>query len=827
MLGLSGPQVTSVERITTYKRKIEAAGAGRFWSKSFELDPWSSTRELLGWRDELIEAGWRSGLGRERMRLADIAAVEEAGPVLPAGAPDRLRAVIKALGEKPTLPLQSIRLVDERKLFPGGWRAMLDALEGCGVGVTQLPAPAPPSLDDGRLTLLVADTELVAVEALAAWLAAEGGDNQGLVFILGKDTTLLDHALAKAGLPRLGYSPPSSCRSLLQILPLTFGLAWEPPDPGRLLDFLLLPVSPLPRPVAKRLADVVVASPGIGGEDWIAEWAGIESSEAAAEWATPAKIAARLSEWREFVEPERHDPEKGMPRSSAQKIAEKVFSWAAKRAASSSDPLFEVLAQTAKDLATAIEGIATERLDQLLIERMLEQAIGAGVADPLAVEEAAPWRSVHHPGAIWGAAKTILWWHFADSGEAGSSTVWNMVEREALAKAGCPLDAPERASQLLAAAWERPLAHGQKIVLVRPALAAGAETSAHPLWHSLVARSPSLEKKIAVRAEAVLSNSVAAIAGRRLVRAAVALAAAPKPRAEWKAPKNAISARSQESATSLGQMLSCPLQWTLKYAGKLYPGGRPSLPETENLVGTLSHRIAQTLLRPGAPPSPDAAEADAAALFDVLLPQVAATLLLPGAAGELADARAAIPPAIAELARFLRSEKLGIVDVEHEFSSAGTLAAHTGVNGRIDLLAKTAQGRRVVVDLKWQRSESWRRAELENGLALQLAVYARHVSDKKVDAATGYFMLRQRRFLTAAPLRSAGVATVIDGPTPKKTWDRIAASYRLAMADLTSGKVRAPFDQRDTSLADFSDPILLTRPNCKYCDYKNICGVPS
>jgi ATP-dependent helicase/nuclease subunit B len=46
MLGLGGPEIATVERIAVYRRKIEAAGAGRFWSSSFELDSWSSTREL-------------------------------------------------------------------------------------------------------------------------------------------------------------------------------------------------------------------------------------------------------------------------------------------------------------------------------------------------------------------------------------------------------------------------------------------------------------------------------------------------------------------------------------------------------------------------------------------------------------------------------------------------------------------------------------------------------------------------------------------------------------------------------------------------------------
>ncbi|MGJ0391919.1 MAG: RecB family exonuclease [Methylocystis sp.] len=370
--------------------------------------------------------------------------------------------------------------------------------------------------------------------------------------------------------------------------------------------------------------------------------------------------------------------------------------------------------------------------------------------------------------------------------------------------------------------------HGrEKIVLVRPALAAGAQTSAHPLWHSLVAQRPSLEEEICVRAEAVLFDRDPTLAGRNLVRAPVALVPPPEPTSEWTAPAKAISARSLESATSLASLLACPLQWTLGYAGKLYPGVRQSLPNMDTLVGTLAHRIAQEIFHPGDPPAPEVAEAEAATLVDELLPRIAATLLLPGAAGELAAARSTVPQALAELARFLSSEKLSVVGVEYGFSVPDTLAAGAGVNGRIDLLAKTAEGRLVVIDLKWQRSESWRRAELKNGVALQLSVYARHVSDENVDAATGYFMLRQRRFLTATPLRGEGPTTVIDGPTPKDTWDRVLASRTSAMADIEAGTVRALFDQSDTKLEDFTDRYLLVPPKCGYCDYAGLCEVNS
>jgi ATP-dependent helicase/nuclease subunit B len=77
----------------------------------------------------------------------------------------------------------------------------------------------------------------------------------------------------------------------------------------------------------------------------------------------------------------------------------------------------------------------------------------------------------------------------------------------------------------------------------------------------------------------------------------------------------------------------------------------------------------------------------------------------------------------------------------------------TEVDVRIDLLAQTTTGRPVVVDLKWQRRESRRRAELESGVAIQLAVYARQVTDENVRAETGFFMLRCKFACNSGPLR--------------------------------------------------------------------------
>ena len=521
---------------------------------------------------------------------------------------------------------------------------------------------------------------MTAAEALAAWLGADADANSGVTFVTGDDTTLLDHALANHGLPRLGAAPSSSHRALLQVLPLAFALAWNPPDPNRLLDFLLLPMSPLRRAAANKLADVVAESPGVGGDAWQAAWREIDDHLSRDEnWADPKKRAEVLAEWREFVEPERHDPTVGMPLGAARRIAASVKSWAARRFSADQDPLYLTLAQMASELDAAIDATDLERFDRLLIERMIEELSDVGAADPGAIAEAAPWRAVSHPGAVWGPAKTIVWWQFADSSEASAEARWNELERADLAKAGCPLDPPELELKRLAAAWERPLLHAsERLLLVLPALAAGVETAIHPLWHSLAARKKGLAQDVSVRAEDIFSLAAPEFAGRRLARAPVSISREPAARPEWRTAANAIQPREFESASSLENLLSCPLRWTLQYACGLRPGPGQALPRIEQVIGTIAHKLAEEIFGAGQIPPTDVVQSTARRRFEDLLPLIGASLLLPGVAAELALARRAIPPALAALGEFLAAERLTVVGVESPVRGKG----HAGSGNR-------------------------------------------------------------------------------------------------------------------------------------------------
>lgn len=375
----------------------------------------------------------------------------------------------------------------------------------------------------------------------------------------------------------------------------------------------------------------------------------------------------------------------------------------------------------------------------------------------------------------------------------------------------------------MASAWKRPYQYAkQDLIFIRSKLRADDETAIHPFWHTLLAQDGGLDKRVSSNAEALLSKESFQLAGRETNLHAVAGASSPDRRDIWRCARNLVKARPLESATSLGSLLSCPLKWTLEYASKLEAGSRQSMQHTGAVIGTLAHKISQEVFHPGIPPAADKVSSYAEQRLEELLPKMAANLLLPGLARELAAVRKTIPEALGELARFLENESLEIIATEYAFSESKSLSKEVGLRGSIDLLARKKSGQDVVIDLKWQRNDKGRRDELKNGVALQLAVYARHVADQSADVPTGYFMLQQKRFLTTDIISNRNNYR-IDGPGAKETWELVSSSWETMMEEVNAGAIRATFEYAKTILSKFDAPPLLTPPSCKYCNFAGIC----
>lgn len=842
--GLGAPSTANVVRIAAFEASLEKlAGLPRFWTKSLEVDGWAAARTLLRWRDELVDSGWIPAATWTNPRLADLAVVANAASDLPLGLADRKQALVEKLATGHALPIRRIRLIDPRELHPAGWRRLLDRLEACGVAVEQLQhVPTAPdgtalgrlqrwmvgggSVDgepDGTVTIATSTSAALAAEVMGQWFA-ECGDRETVLIAQDADTHLLDYGLCTAGQPRAGRSRASAHRGSLQILLLAFKIAWTPFDPRALMELLAFPTSPIAPRAARRLSAALEEAPGRGGPVWREAWSEIGEAELADADGDPAKLKqahARLERWREWVEPEPADPNTGMPLAEALAACDRTIAWAGVRHALDGDQLYAATVALANDVRAALVKLGREVLPRTLIERIIDQALDVGQDNPAAAAEAARWRCVPQPGSLWAPAETVVWWNFRTTQEGLQRQPWTDAERQELADKGCPVDDVGLVGRAASASWERAVLHARgNLLLIAGDLDTGDDEALHPLAHRLSAATEKLAS--CVRIEDALAAPTITVGGVELRREAVSVAPLPQSHPVWPAPAGYRERLEGliHSATSFEAGLGCQLKWALKHVARLRPGRVRSIPEANQLLGNLAHALAQEIFVPGDPPSAEAARERAGELLDDFIDQIAAPLRLPELAAQLAEARARLPAAMAELARTLAVNELTVEEAEKQVSA--TLENALSVRGAVDLIARDKNGQHVIIDLKWTRNDKKRREELEQGNAVQLATYGAMTAGDEPYRA-GYFLLNQRQFATL--VEGGLIGRAVEGARGfPATWAAVRESWRKLADRAEAGQLVACGVEGHEEHLPADLPIVL-EANCKWCDYQTLCRV--
>ena len=842
--GLGGPHRAQVVRVASFQSTLESLKGNFFWSRSLSMDPWATARTVLAWRDELIGLGWRADAPWTGRRLADLAAASRASIALAPGLPDRFEAVLGALdADGATTPVARVRLIDPVDLLPSPVRRLIGRLRALGCVVEHVatgPAadpgtslgrlqrwmldgtePAPG--EDGTVTIATAASEPIAAEVLGQWFAGQSEESVALVAQDG-DTDLLDHGLAGSGQPRAGRSRSSIHRGSLQLLLLAFKGAWAPFDPHALMELLVFPGSPVPSRAAWRLASALEQAPGRGGVEWTAAWDAVAEAErerAEGVAAELVKAEARLAGWRAWSEPEMADPATGMPVGQALAICDRVTAWAVRRYAATGDLLYASTSTLAEEVRAALASLDRERLPRLLVERVIDQALDLGHPNPGSQAEAASWRSVPHPGAVWAPRNAVVWWNFVATREGASRSPWTEAERAELAAAGCPADDVTVAARAASAAWERSVLNArERVLFVSGGPGCSSDDGMHPLSHRL---RPALDR-VATRIglETALRVPGFSLAGTAIERRAVEARALPGARFGWIVPDGfaARLAATAESATSLENLFSCQLMWALRHVARLRPGRVRSIPDANQLLGNLAHALAREVFTPGDPPGPDEAERRTAELLEGRIDELAAPLRHPEFAEELNFARRRLPAAMAALGGCLAENGLTVEATELQVS--GTFETLLAMRGTVDLVARDRAGEAVIVDLKWTRSERSRVGELSSGRAVQLATYGALVAGDRPYRA-GYFLLNQRQFLTLAG--NGLVGRPVEGArTFPETWDAIVAGWRTWRTGADGGTLLA------TGVDGVVDSIpaelgIVRDVHCEWCDYATLCRV--
>jgi len=872
-LGLTGLSVHPAARINQYMQRLQACdGDGKWFHASFGADPWSTAKQMLAWRDQLIEAGWCGQSDKsDSARLQALAELEQTEMSLANGREDRLQQVLRQLKQTNSIAISHIYLHEPLELLPPVWKKVIGQLQSMGVNVE--PAIAPPfvtapanlsiiqaqlsggskvseiSQNDDSLLLIKAADEWQAAENLALWLAADTAGNQDVTVVCGANTDVLDQALQRHGLPQFGDSRSSRWRASLQVLPLVFANAWEPLDIYRLVELLSLPLVPVPGFAARRFLRAISQEPGVGGIAWNKALQDIaaryqEKKKKKGKVATDEEAAAFAADLDNFLTLDRYNAEAGIPESVIKQRCQRVIERLAWRV--DSDPMLGEVISHAREMQKLAEGKGN--IPRVSVERMLDSVIGIGSSAPDRIEQAAAWQVVNHPGATTHPCKTIIWWGFTDP-ETSPATYWSESERDSLRQSGAELEETRIIRSREAHAWRQGLGYAEEhMLLFYPTRQYGEVAYHHPFWDEI--RSAAARTKPGQQEDDIIScltrectqlhdKGLWQLAGRTAQLQKVEKSEQTAITATHIIPKEAINPPESLSYSQMSSMIGCPMNWALKYHVGLRALDAQSVATGNLMIGNLCHRIVQELYRePGKHWSPEDAQGRALELYDSLIASMAAELLVNGRELDNTRYREAIAGAVRQLVEAIVLQGL-IVEKSEEILEGGLLG-EIPFGGRADLLLRDKRGNIFVLDLKWSGTSKYKKEEVEEGNALQLATYAWILGslDPALQVHTGYFMLAQGELLSDSSLLSK---EPLDSPRSlTETWEVGSQSWNQRFEELRSGRMeaRGVYErlymaekglnkeqlQKEMKNKDFSQGLLYQRPSCGYCDFTSLCG---
>lgn len=236
--GLTGRNLDDFQRAILYSRAMKKAVETKpklFFAKSFEKDKIGTAIILLKWRDALVKIGWDKNMTGSR-RLDDLAIVEDFFEEK--GEADRWRMLLKHAQNSALLEDDdSIEVSCKKENLEPLYRQLFDSMEAKGCKLSYEPWPVNTELHKkAEVYSFKNDIEM------SEWLAQQQlGDND--VLVCG-DTSILNLDLALDGKPQVG-SENNAIGAIMQIFSLGLGLFNKPININTLLAYLQLPATPL------------------------------------------------------------------------------------------------------------------------------------------------------------------------------------------------------------------------------------------------------------------------------------------------------------------------------------------------------------------------------------------------------------------------------------------------------------------------------------------------------------------------------------------------------------------------------------------------------
>ena len=855
-LGIAPSQVSHTSRVIEYLKLLQEHGQPHhFFHKSLQVDEFNVAAELLSWRDQWYLSGWDGTFTDDASeRLATLSQIERhTKERIHPSLGEQLQQICERLDSGQKTQIDKIVLFDELELYPMLWQGILSHFSA--EQKQPLSSQASSATDLGRAQRLLlnlqnedckkdkdgtiikstlsGDGSFRVINSLSATISAKylsqqiinSAPDESIVILSGSSGIELDEALESNNLPRLGFSQPASERPLLQLLPLALELMWAPLDPEKLLEFLLLPYSPIPQRVSRALAEVVAERPGIGGVEWQDKLKQLEEREnqqgRSKQW---PNIQKRISEW---LECDRYPRQEGVGAEQLLSRVTAVEGWLQKQGSLFDNEYLGQLARIASSHANELAELLLQLDGRVLkpeqLDYLLEQIVGDGTGVLDRGAECDPNRprnifASQNPANVRAPVDHLYWWNPLPTPSARYP--WSHTELEGLYQAGVTLPILDKQLKARAESWLYPILAAKKSMTL---VIHKQEEGHHPVWDQITS--------ILKGWQALQTEDLILKGGED--EQPIPFNQLPSKRRWWQIDATHLGKRDKESYSSLDQCIKSPDQWVLNHKAKIRSGGLTSINGGPRLKGLLVHTLYERFFNEH-PDHLNKAKAKKKLvdswldkILPILLQQEGATLLQPGKMVERLRFEEQARNSLHALLDQLRAADVITVEMEayHEAKSPAGL-----IGGYIDIRVINRSGKEAIIDIKWG-GEKYKRTDLKENQHLQLVLYAflrhHHLKDQEWPPVA-YFIIDSGVILTHDRHYFPAANTVTPDGDESSTvvWKRFMNTWGWRRKQLDRGLIEVTVSETepDEDSQPGEDGLVLPDNSDRYSDYGVLTG---
>ena len=739
-------------RVIMLIEKLRKSKEDYVWSKSFSIDPAGVAREIIFWRDSLMQDYDLDELKGISKRLDDLAAVK--GDV-PAGSVDAWLALEESLrsgGVKALKETDVIEVTVPEKLVRGVVRRVL---EMCGAKVSYRDSIKEC---EGQKLSLYKSTELTDAYEWAA-----GEDLSGAV-VIASDNRRLNSVLRHRDLPVTASRVEAGIPAPVQVLRMGLALLERPLNVNVLLSYLQCQQSPVPMNWRRKLARALAKDGGFGDE-WDKVLESIDEDDR----------KCLKSFLFDIIDAPLRDDEDVECKLVLDYLSG-LSVWAGKRVGSDRTTDEERVAfLTLKDNCKILNGYLSGYGERISLGHLSN--IVAGVCEGVEIisekAELGCLGMAKSPLALDSVPGRIVWLDCCGEGtEKYPFDFLTKLEADAVSeKKG--IISREDYARLTQQAVLRTVEACPDVTLFSPSFDMGEILTEHPVVTSYRMKGVKETPFSITRHEGPKTSF--------------------RPRCEMELGQDLWGDFSRrDSQSSIEKLIEYPFDYVTDYVLQLYDSSDLQLQDVRIVKGLVAHLFVERLVKDCGEKLENMKkllDTEFDDRFDEAVRRKGLVLNLRENRTELVIFRKTLQESVQTLIGILWDNALTPIECESSFEEGFALDDPIGeFGGSVDFITRRQDGSLVVIDFKWSES-SFYAGKLKDNTAIQLELYRVAVEkrEKKKVSAVGYYLFPKKTLYTCQNLEGKDVVCVKGAPMESDLVTVIGNSIKARKEQLKAG----------------------------------------